>query len=53
MVAVLPLWCRCTFDPSSYDAPPATENLKLFFSLYAETYLEALHRQKRIINVSN
>ena len=35
------------------DPPPAAENLKLLLTLYAETNLEALHRPKRIVNVSN
>jgi hypothetical protein len=54
IVAVLPLWCRRTLGPSSSDdPPPTTENLQLFFSLYAETNLEALHPPKCIVNVLN
>jgi hypothetical protein len=36
------------------DNPPATaESLKLFFSLYTNANPEALHRPKRIVNISN
>ena len=38
---------------ADYDTPATTENLKLFFSLYTNANFEALHRLKRIVNVSN
>ena len=35
------------------DPPAAAENLKLFLSVYTNANFEALHRPKRIVNVSN
>ena len=38
---------------ADYDTPATAENLKLFLSLYTNANFEALHRLKRIINISN
>jgi hypothetical protein len=35
------------------DPPTTTENLKLFFSLYADAYSETPQRPKRVVCVSN
>ena len=35
------------------DPPTAAENLKLLLTLNADAKSEALHRPKRIVNVSN
>jgi hypothetical protein len=38
---------------AGHDTPSAAENLKLFFCLYTNANFEALHRLKRIVNISN